>query len=325
MTSLSRMSLAVSGTAFVLLAVAGLSVTIGTWPLDWSSALSFTGMDATVLWDFRAPRILAALLGGACLGLSGSIFQTMLRNPLASPDIIGFTAGSSAGALLTIVLSGGTAYVVVGALGGGLMTGALVMSLAWRGGLDPFRLVLIGLAFGISLMALTNFLLGISSAPQAADAARWLAGSFSARGWDAVLTLGLTLLCAAPLLAFLRFTLDRLDLGDDLARLLGLPVDAARVGLALVAIALAAAAVSVAGPIAFVAFMAPPTARALAGSHGACLVLSALAGSAITLAADFAARFGIAGYHLPAGVFTALIGGPFLLGLVILQTRRNRL
>lgn len=309
----------------VLIALTAVTLNTGSWPLAWSDAIRLTGMDTTILWDLRLPRAAAAILAGACLGISGAIFQTMLRNPLASPDVIGFTAGASVGALAAIVVTGGSAFVMAGSLGGGLLTAALVMALAWRGGLDPFRLVLIGLALGITMMALANFLLGVSGSLQAADAARWLAGSLNARGWDAVAALALVLVLLSPVLRYLRFTLDRLDMGDDLARLLGLRVDAARVGLGIAAVILAAAAVSVSGPLPFVAFMAGPIARALARSPGSCLLLAGLTGATITLLADLAARYGIGGVHLPAGIFTALIGGPYLLGLVLLQTKRNRL
>lgn len=325
MTESIRSAFATALALAVLLATVGLTLDMGSWPLAWDDAFFARGMDATVFWDFRLPRVAAVILVGACLGLSGAIFQTMLRNPLASPDVIGFTAGASAGAVATIALSGGTAYVVSGSLAGGLATAGLVMALSWRHGLDPFRLVLTGLALGIALTALTHFFLSVSGAPQAADAARWLAGSFNARGWESVVLLAGVLTLLTPVLCYLRFTLDRLDTGDDVARLLGLPVDGARLGLGLVAVVLAAAAVSVSGPLPFVAFMAGPIARGLARSAASCLVLAALSGATIAVLADLAARVGIQGYHLPAGVFIALIGGPYLLGLVIVQTKRNRL
>jgi len=325
MSSVTRKTAVSMGAALALAAVAIVTLRTGSWPLAWPDALSLTGMDATILWELRMPRALAAILAGACLGVSGAVFQTMLRNPLASPDLIGFTAGASAGAVATIAVTGGTAYVTAGAVGGGFVTSVLVFALAWRNGLDPLRLVLIGLVFGITLMALTNFLLGVSGPVQAGDVIRWLAGSFNARGWSAALTLAVVLALIAPVLWYLAFTLDRLDTGDDLARLLGLRVDAARLFLGLSAVVLASAAVSICGPLPFVAFMAGPIARMLARSPTSCLLLAGLAGATITLLADLAARIGFQGFHLPAGIYTALIGGPYLLGLVLLQTKRNRL
>lgn len=322
---MTRLRISTILAAAALCLLVALTLNVGTWPVAWPSALAGNGMDATILWDLRAPRILAAALAGACLGLSGAVFQTMLRNPLASPDVIGFTAGASAGAVAMIALAGGSALVVPGALAGGLLTAALVIALAWRGGLDPFRLVLVGLAIGLTMQALTYFFLDLANLPQASEAARWLAGSLNARGWDAVIRLAVALALLSPVLWYLRFTLDRLDLGDDLARILGLRVDAARLGLGIAAVALAAVAVSVGGPLPFVAFMSGPIARALARSPGSCLMLAALTGATITLAADLVARMSIQGFHLPTGIFTAVIGGPYLLGLVILQTKRKRL
>lgn len=311
--------------AVAILAPAAAALAIGTWPLDWAEALAGSGMDATILWQLRLPRVLAAALAGASLGLSGAILQAMLRNPLASPDIIGFTSAAGAGAVATIVVTGGSALVVPGALAAGLAGAALVMALAWRNGFDTLRLVLVGLALGMTMNALTSFMLRYSGMVQASEIARWLAGSLNARGWDSVALLAAALALLAPAVGYLRFPLERLDLGDDLARGLGLRVDAARLALSIVAVLLAALAVSVAGPLPFVAFMAGPIARALMRSSGPCLAPAAATGAAITLAADLVARFGIQGFHLPTGVFTALIGGPYLLALVVAQTRRNRL
>ncbi|WP_168201243.1 FecCD family ABC transporter permease [Qingshengfaniella alkalisoli] len=318
---MTRRFLCYTGLCGVIIAIATVRLTTGTWPMDWAAALRFDGMDSAVLWQFRLPRVIVAALTGAAFGLSGTVLQTMLRNPLASPDVIGFTAGASAGAVGAMVL-GGTAYVTFGALAGGALTGLLVLIIAWKDGLLPLRLVLVGLGFGLALFAITDFLLSFAGMLQAAEMARWLTGSFADTSWSDAARILVALLFSTPVLIWLSFALNRLELGDDVARSLGLRVDAVRLSLVAISTLLAATAVSVAGPLPFLAFLAGPIARGLSGATGAAMWLSALTGTTIALFADFASSQPIMGSHLPAGIFTALIGGPFLLALLILQSRK---
>lgn len=281
-----------------------------------------------VLLDNRLPRVLVALGAGAALGLSGAIFQSMLRNPLASPDVIGFNAGASCGAVLAVLIYGSARMVLPWALGGGLLTAALVLLLAWDrrpgGGLDPYRLILIGIGASLTLGATGDLLMSMTDENRAADMAQWLTGTLNARSLQdaALIWGGLGLL--APAILWLQFPLSRLTLSDDMAQSFGLPLPLLRLSLTTLGVLLAALAVSVAGPLPFVAFVAGPVARRLLGTGAPVLLAAALIGACVTLGADTAARL-LPVIQLPAGVFTALFGAPVLMGLLIAQARKGKL
>ncbi len=324
-------------TALALLGLAGaaalLALDLGSYPiraLDLRAALGseMAAIPRMILLDHRLPRILVALGAGAALGLSGAIFQSMLRNPLASPDVIGFNAGASCGAVLAVLVYGSARMVLPWALTGGLLTAALVLALAWDrrpgGGLDPYRLILIGIGASLTLGATGDLLMSMTDENRAADMAQWLVGSLNARSLsDAALVWGgLALLC--PALIWLHFPLSRMTLSDDMARSFGLPLPFLRLCLTVLGVLLAALAVSVAGPLPFVAFVAGPVARRLLGTGAPVLLAAALVGALVTLGADTAARL-VPMVQLPAGVFTALLGAPVLMALLIAQTRKGAL
>ncbi|WP_308288577.1 FecCD family ABC transporter permease [Microbacterium resistens] len=267
--------------------------------------------------ELRLPRVLGALLAGAAFGLGGMLFQTLLRNVLASPDVIGISAGSSAAAITAISLFGASGLVVsVSAIAGGLATAIVIWALAYRRGISGLRFVLVGIAVAAALHAVISFVLTRSDVRAAEQATVWMAGSLSRSLWD---QLGPT----APVLLALLVTgmlaarsLPTLRMGDDSAVALGARPQRARLLLILAAVLLIAVATSLTGPISFVAFLAGPIALRLVRRDAALPIVSALLGAVIVLAGD------LVGQHLfpitlPVGVITGAIGAPFLLWLLM--------
>ena len=330
----SRRNLACgSGLCLLVAAMALLALTLGSYPVGvselWAALTTRAGaIEGMILLDHRLPRILVAIGAGAALGLSGALFQSMLRNPMASPDVIGFNAGASCGAVLAILLFGSARMVLPWALLGGLVSAALVIALAWDrrpgGGLDPYRLILVGIGASLTLGATSDLLLSMTDEQRAADMAQWLTGSLKARQLsDAALIWG-GLLALTPVVAWLQFPLNRLTLPDDMALGFGLPLPLLRLGITCTGVLLAALAVSVAGPLPFVAFVAGPIARRVLGTAAPALFAAALVGALVTLGADTAARL-VPLVQLPAGVFTAVIGAPVLMWLLFTQFRKGAL
>ena len=273
-----------------------------------------------VVRELRLPRALVGLLVGAAFGLAGAIMSSVVRNPLATPDVVGVTAGASAAAV-GVLLAGWPMPLPLAALGGGLLVAVLVGALSWRDGFTGPRLVLVGIGLGAAASALTSFLLVRAEITEAQRAVVWLTGSLNGRGWEHVRPVGLAVLVLGPLALVLGRSLSGLRLGDDVARGLGVRVTPARVGLVAVAVALAAVATSSAGPIAFVALVAPQIALRLARTPGPPLAASAAAGALLVVAADLVARrglsvTGLASAELPVGAVTALVGSPVLLWLL---------
>lgn len=280
-------------------------------------------LDRTILLHFRAPRVALALVTGAGLGMAGTAVQTLLRNPLASPDIIGFSAGAAAGAALVIVVSGTGVWAGAGAVLGGSVTAALVLALAWRGGIAPLPLVLIGVSLSLLLAAATDVLLSLAPDLQASEVTRFLSGSFAGAEWHRVGWMGAITIIGGVFLAWHTFAVDRLGMGDDMARALGLGPDGVRIRVVAVSAVMVSVSVAVAGPIPFVAFLSGPLARQLSKQSGTVLLLSGGIGAALALGAETLSGMLIFGAHLPAGVFTALIGGPAMLGILFLNTRQQ--
>lgn len=290
--------------------------------IDLASVLGGQEPDATILIYFRAPRIALALATGAALGMAGTAMQVTLRNPLASPDIVGFGAGAAAGAAAAILLGGGIGAAPFGALAGGLATAAALVALAWRDGVAPLSLVLIGVALGLMLVTATNILLGFAPDLEAAEALRFLTGSFAAADWRAAGAMAGIAAAGGAALGWLAFHIDRLDMGDDMARALGLWPGRLRLAVAGIAALLVSTSVAVAGPLAFVAFLAGPLARMMAGRPGTLLSLSALIGATAALGADALSTVSFAGTRLPAGVFTSLIGGPAMIAILLRRAQK---
>ncbi|GAB3190669.1 FecCD family ABC transporter permease [Nesterenkonia suensis] len=277
----------------------------------------------TVVLEWRAPRALAAVVFGAALGMSGAVFQGLTNNPLASPDVIGFAAGSYTGALIVIiVLGGGYASVASGALIGGIATAAAVYLLAYRGGITGFRLIIVGIGVAAMLSALNTWLLLRADLEVAMSAATWGAGSLNGIIWEqtGIATGVILMLCL--LTGGLGPSLRQMQLGDDAARALGVRLEPSRLGLVLSGVALTAAVTAAAGPIAFVALAAPQIARRLARTPGITLTPAAFTGAALLLAADAVAQHALP-HPLPVGVVTVIIGGGYLIWLLIHEMRRH--
>jgi iron complex transport system permease protein len=258
--------------------------------------------------------------------MSGAIFQALVRNPLGSPDIIGFNAGAALGAVVMIVYVGGSSsQVAIGAVAGGFIAAILVYLLAWKHGVKAYRLVLVGIGAGFAIEALIDFLITRARITDVQRAAVWLTGSLNGRSWEHVRVVWPALLVLGPLAIVMQRSLDRLELGDDMAAALGLRVSRSKLALVCVGVALAALGVAAAGPIAFVAFVAGPIARRLVRSPGACIVPAAFVGALVVVIADLAARRIMAPTELPVGIMTAVIGAPYLLWLLTRQARTGAL
>ncbi|MFI6514994.1 FecCD family ABC transporter permease [Spirillospora sp. NPDC050679] len=280
-------------------------------------------VDQFVIMDLRMPRALAGLVVGIALGVSGAITQSIARNPLASPDVLGITGGASAVAVFLVTVSGGTAAALAdtvglsaAALAGGLGTGMLVYFLAWRRGIDGFRLILIGISVSSAMEAITSWLLVQADIRDVARAQAWLIGSLDGRSWSEV---RVALCCALVLLAVVAvaaFQFRPLHFGDEIAAGLGVRHSAVRAVMLLCAVLLAGVAVGAAGPVPFVALVAPQVGMRLARRPTPPLVVSGLVGALLLIGADLVARTALP-VSLPVGVVTAAIGGPFLIYLLV--------
>lgn len=276
-----------------------------------------------IVMEDRLPAALIAILAGAAFGLSGRLFQNLLRNPLASPDVIGIGYGASAAAVTGILVFGLQGWALAGAaLLGGLAIALFIYFLANSGRHTGARLILMGIAFAAMLQAIISYLLTRSDVRTVGDALRWIIGSLNSSSWDRVLLLLVALALLVPFTAFAAGKLRILELGDDAAAGLGLRVSRVRLGIVLVAVALCSVATAVTGPIAFVAFLAGPLAR-LMNRGASSLVLSALTGSALVLLAEFVASNAFGGTQLPVGVITGALGAPFLLWLLVRSNQRG--
>lgn len=307
------------------LAVGCLAVSVGDYvvPLpDVLRALVGEGERSAVVvvQTLRLPRVLDGLLVGAAFGLAGALTSSVVRNPLATPDVVGVTAGASAAAV-GVILLGWPVPLPVAAVAGGMLMAVLVGALSWRNGVTGPRLVLVGIGLGASATAFTSFLLVRAEITDAHRAVVWLTGSLNGRGWEHVRPVAVALVLLVPLALALGRSLSVLRLGDDVARALGARVDAVRTGLVAIAVALASVATASAGPVAFVALVAPQVALRLARTPGPPLAASAAAGALLVVTADLLARTGLSvvgrpSTELPVGAVTALVGAPVLLYLL---------
>lgn len=282
-------------------------------------------MEEVIILNFRLPRIAAAVLIGAALAVAGAILQGVIRNPLASPDVIGITEGASLGAVLFIFIFTGTVsvhWMPVFAIAGAFAISGLLYILAWKGGVSPLRLVLIGIGISAAVKSI-SYMLIISGPLQLADRSlTFMTGSIYGTSWDKdVLTL-LPWVVILLLVAWLQSrNVDIQALGDEIAQSAGARVQMQRLLLIGLSVALAGAAISIGGAIAFIGLIAPHMARKLVGpSFSKVLPVSALIGAILLLVADLVARTAFLPRDVPAGVFTAAIGAPFFL----YQLYRNR-
>ncbi|MDR5867381.1 FecCD family ABC transporter permease [Halomonas koreensis] len=315
-----------------LLASMGLSLTLGSFPTPPGRVLhALTDPKdsdiAFIVWDLRLPRILLATLVGAALAVAGAILQGIVRNPLASPDVIGITGGAALAAVAFLALFGGVLsahWLPVAALLGALCAAALVLSLAWRRGITPSRLVLVGIGLSAAMGAMTTLLIVLSDDAAAMVAYVWLTGSLYAAQWQDVAGLVPWLLVAIPPCLARSRHLDAMALGDQVARGLGVNILHSRLVLMACSVALAGAAVAYAGGLSFVGLIAPHVAARLVGHGFARLApVSALVGALIVLHADLLGRVAFLPADLPAGIFVSGVGAPFFVYLLH-RTRHRR-
>lgn len=282
------------------------------------------GVDFIVL-NVRLPRTVLAILTGIAFALSGAIFQTLLRNPLASPDIIGISHGASAAAVVCIVVLGITGLgVSLGALAGALATAFAIYGLAWRGGVTAYRIVLVGIGMAAIMGAVISYLFTRARLNEVQEALAWLVGSLNAANLNDIVPLAAALAVLVPATAFLVRGLDVIQLGDDAAIALGNRVEWTRLGLILVAVGHAAFATAAVGPVAFVAFVSGPIARFLLAGAGGGFLQSALVGATVMLGSDIVAQHALPATQLPVGVVTGIFGAGFLLWLLAVSSREGR-
>ncbi|OIH93278.1 iron ABC transporter [Curtobacterium sp. MCBA15_003] len=307
-----------------------LGVAIGsTWITPGVVVRSLLGLESGpegfIVTTLRLPRVLTGALVGLTLGVAGALTQTFTRNPLGTPDIIGVTSGASVGAVAAVVLGGGTYSVSSSVLGAGipvaatigaLVAAAVVYGLGWRGGVQSYRLVLVGIGVGATLDAVTSYLLVRAKITAAAAASQWLVGSLSSTSWSSLWPLLVVAAVAVPLALATSAALGIGQLGDDVATGVGLGVQRHRLLVIALAVVLTAAAVAAAGPVGFVAFVVPQVGLRLARTNRPPLLLAGMLGALLVLAADLVSRSAFP-WQVPVGIVTTVIGAPYLIWLLV--------
>ncbi|MCX2969031.1 MULTISPECIES: FecCD family ABC transporter permease [Streptomyces] len=303
----------------------------GDFPLSPQEVVTalFGGGDSAarlVVWELRLPRSVVGALVGASLGLAGAILQGIARNPLASPDILGITAGAGVGAVSVIVFGGAYGSVsgpladigVPGAaIAGALLASLAVYLLAVRRGLSGYRVLLVGVGVNAALTSVLSWLLIKADIVDAGRALIWLNGSLNAANWDIAAPAGWALVLLLPAALLLSFQFGALAFDEDTARGLGVRMTGSRVALLVTAVLLAATATAAAGPIAFVALACPQLALRLLRTGHPPLLASMLLGAAVTVWADVLGRTAFGDVELPVGILTAALGAPYLLYLLV--------
>ena len=325
---LPRERVALASLTAAILVVSLVALGTGDFPLSIPEVVAAAfatdgGFATTIVLEWRLPRVLVALVFGAALGLSGAIFQSLTRNPLGSPDIIGFATGSYTGALIVIIILG-DAYLTasLGALIGGLVTALVVYLLAYRRGVQGFRLIIVGIAVTAALHSLNTWLLLRVGSEVAVTASIWGTGSISLVGWEQALPAFALVAVLLPAVVLLSGPLRQLETGDESARARGVRVERSRLALLVVGVALTAAVTASAGAIAFMALAAPQVARRLTRGAGIPLIGSALTGALVLLVADVIAQHALPAV-VPVGVITLVVGGVYLIALLVAEARRG--
>lgn len=314
-----------------LLTIAGVICSLATGTYDLTLDEVFGGLFGTadsgtvlVVREWRLPRAALAALFGLALGMSGAIFQSLTRNPLGSPDIIGFASGSYTGALVVLLVTGGGYFAVAsGALIGGIITAAIVFVLSYRGGVQGFRLIIVGIGVSAMLAAFNTYLMLKATPGEQLTAAVWGSGSLNGL---TITTLAPAAIVFAVLLVpalLISAPLRTLELGDDAAGSLGSRPSATRLAAILIGVALVALVTASAGPIAFIALVAPQIARRLTRSAGVGVVAAGATGSLLLVVSDFIGQHLFAPMQLPVGIITVSVGGLYFVWLLVRETRRR--
>ena len=304
--------------AAAILAVFCLSLMVGRTYYPPSDVLAvLLGQDVPgasfTVGTLRLPRAVLAVLAGACFGLGGVTFQTMLRNPLASPDIIGISSGASAAAAFGIVILGlsGTAVSLLSIVAG-LLVALLIYLLSSRGGVAGTRLILVGIGISAMLTSLTDWVLSMAGQWDLQEALRWLTGSLNNTSWEQALPVLAALVVLGPVLLSRSGELRITQLGDDAAQALGVRTGRTRLVVVVAAV----------GLIAFVAFLSGPIAARIVGPGASPLLPAAAVGALLVLVADLLGQFAT-GTRYPVGVVTGVLGAPYLLYLIVRVNRRG--
>lgn len=311
----------------IALALTLLALSRGDFPLALPELLEALtgrgGFASTIVLEWRLPRALAAVVFGAALALSGAIFQTLTRNPLGSPDVLGFSTGAYTGVLLLTLVAPpaaagllGGAATTVGALVGGIGSAVIVYLLARRDGVQGFRLIVVGIAMSAMLNAVNVWILLQAQDEVAMAASMWGAGTLSLIDWAGLIPVLILLVVAVPLLVLCVPLLRQLELGDDVAAVHGVTVERTRRRILLLAVVLVAAVTALSGPIAFVALSAPQLAKRLVRGTGIPLAASAAMGAVLLSGADLVTQH-VLPTALPVGVVTIVLGGLYLVGLLL--------
>jgi len=291
----------------------------GIWQLLMGEASPYQSI---VVWQWRASRALGALIIGAGLGVSGAVFQSLVRNPLGSPDITGFNVGAFTGVLLSIAWFGNVYWMsVLGAILGGLCAATLVYLFAYREGHSGFRLIIVGIAISATLTAFNQWLSLSVSLETAMTAALWSAGSLNGMTWSRVLPAAILLILLICIALAMNTRMKLLEMGDDTAAALGVSVNKSRLALMFVGVSLTAVATAITGPIAFISLAAPQIARRLENNASISLTASAVVGAMLLLSADFLAQHAWQGITLPVGLVTISLGGLYLVYLIVREGR----
>ncbi|WP_129692273.1 FecCD family ABC transporter permease [Gottfriedia acidiceleris] len=290
-------------------------------------------IDELFIQAFRMPRIIVAIFAGISLAIAGAILQGLVRNPLASPDILGITGGAGAAVVLFLAifsndrtnqLTVSIKWLPLAAFIGAIISLIFVYAFAYKDGeLRPLRLVLVGVGFSALAQATTSFFMIIGPIFRATEANMWLTGSVYGANWEQVKIITIwTLVFIVLALSFIRH-INTQQLGDDVSTSLGVQVEKNRLILLFISTALVAGAVAFAGAIAFVGLIAPHIARRLVGaSYGALIPLSGIIGAIMVLVADTIGRTVFSPIQIPAGVFTAVIGAPYFIYLLFKSGKR---
>ena len=313
--------------------LSGVGVVLATWSvasgtIDFSlkellNALLLRGETTTelVVWSIRLPRAVAAIAVGMALGAAGCVFQSVSRNALGSPDIIGFTTGAATGAVMQIVrFNAGAVATALAAVAAGVLTALVVYLLSRnRGTTGGYRLVLVGIGVSAMLSAVNTLLLAWGELDLAVKARIWLSGSLNAREWMDVIPAVIGLMVCLPVLIGLSRELNILEMGDDQAKQLGVNTERTRLITMIAGVALTSVAVAAAGPIVFIALAAPQIVRRLTGTARVQVISSALFGAVLLLAADMTSRNLPTNFAVPVGLTTGVLGGVYLLWILTRQ------
>lgn len=316
-------------TVVLLLLAATLTLTLGRLGIrlaDLPDALAggATGKNAFVLNRLRGPRLSVAVATGAAFGLSGALFQSVTRNPLGSPDVIGLGAGAGAGAAAVALLLPGVLPVSAGALLGAVVAMAAVYLSTGTGFRSPGRLVVAGIGVSAMAAALTQYVVYAVERDKASSLTAYVNGSLAARSWGDSTTIWAVLLLCLPCAALLARPLALGEMGDDLSTGLGVNPGRTRTAAVLLSVVLSAGAVAVAGPIAFISLTAPQVAKRVTRSGGPHLVMSTLIGALLLVLADLAAQQLPLFDNLPVGIYTMAVGGAYLGLLLVREWRQHR-